>query len=133
MEAIFHLRTMVFVEEQGVDSALEFDEFEEVAKHWAALIEGKVVACARYRRTRLGFKIERMAVDAAVRQQGLGRALLLAVLEEVLPMAEREQCPVYLHAQVQALPFYTKLGFLPEGDEFEEADIAHYRCLYQGR
>ena len=107
MEAIFHLRTMVFVEEQGVDSALEFDEFEEVAKHWAALIEGKVVACARYRRTRLGFKIERMAVDAAV--------------------------PVYLHAQVQALPFYTKLGFLPEGDEFEEADIAHYRCLYQGR
>jgi predicted GNAT family N-acyltransferase len=74
-----------------------------------------------------------MAVESTHRQQGLGRAVLKAVLEELIPMAERDRCPIYLHAQVQALPFYTQLGFVTDGDEFEEADIAHYRCLYQGR
>lgn len=133
MEPIFSLRSRVFVEEQKVDPLLEFDEFEELAQHWAALVDGKVVACARYRRTPHGYKIERMAVESTHRQQGLGRALLQAVLEELRPLTERDGCPVYLHAQVQALPFYTKLGFVTDGDEFQEAEIAHYRCLYQGR
>jgi predicted GNAT family N-acyltransferase len=133
MEPIFNLRSKVFVEEQKVDPLLEFDEYEELAQHWATLIDGQVVACARSRRTSHGYKIERMAVESTHRQQGLGRALLQAVLEELKPLAERDRCPIYLHAQVQALPFYTKQGFVTDGDEFEEAGIAHYRCLYQGR
>ena len=45
MEPIFSLRSRVFVEEQKVDPLLEFDEFEELAQHWAALVDGKVLAC----------------------------------------------------------------------------------------
>lgn len=96
MEPIFSLRSRVFVEEQKVDPLLEFDEFEELAQHWAALVDGKVVACARYRRTPHGYKIERMAVESTHRQQGLGRALLQAILEELMPLTERDGCPVYL-------------------------------------
>ncbi|MFM7748771.1 MAG: hypothetical protein ACKO7X_12740, partial [Bacteroidota bacterium] len=38
---------------------------------------------------------------------------------------------IYLHAQVQALPFYQGLGFAQLGELFYEADIPHYRCVYQ--
>ncbi|MFM8960216.1 MAG: hypothetical protein ACKOKH_08145, partial [Bacteroidota bacterium] len=38
---------------------------------------------------------------------------------------------IYLHAQVQALPFYRRLGFAQVGELFYEADIPHYRCVYQ--
>lgn len=130
MEPIFNLRSRVFVEEQKVDPLLEFDEYEELAQHWAALVDGKILACARSRRTSHGYKIERMAVESTHRQQGLGRALLQAVLEELKPLAERDRCPIYLHAQVQALPFYRRLGFAQVGELFYEADIPHYRCVY---
>lgn len=30
-----------------------------------------------------------------------------------------------LNAQTHAMPFYARAGFTPEGDEFEEAGIAH--------
>ena len=131
LKDVFRLRTQVFVEEQSVDAELEFDEFEESSRHWASLVEDKVVACARYRRTARGYKIERMAVDIAFRKQGLGRELLQRILTELRPLASEQGCPIYLHAQVQALPFYTNQGFVTEGDEFEEAGIAHYRCRYQ--
>ena len=32
---------------------------------------------------------------------------------------------VVLHAQISALGFYEKAGFVPEGDPFEEAGIIH--------
>ncbi len=32
---------------------------------------------------------------------------------------------VHLAAQVQAMPFYERLGFEPFGDEFDEAGIPH--------
>jgi predicted GNAT family N-acyltransferase len=34
---------------------------------------------------------------------------------------------VFLHAQVQALPFYEKAGFRAEGEVFDEAGIPHRR------
>jgi predicted GNAT family N-acyltransferase len=32
-----------------------------------------------------------------------------------------------MHAQQQVIPFYEKLGFVKEGDIFEEAGIMHYK------
>ena len=32
---------------------------------------------------------------------------------------------VQLNAQTQALPFYERFGFTPEGEEFDDAGIAH--------
>jgi predicted GNAT family N-acyltransferase len=36
----------------------------------------------------------------------------------------------YLHAQLQAVPFYEKLGFSREGDVFDEAGILHVRMSH---
>ena len=39
---------------------------------------------------------------------------------------------IYLHAQVDVIPFYEKIGFIKEGDQFEEAGIQHYK-MYLNR
>jgi len=138
---IYLLRSRVFVDEQGVSPEEEFDEFEESSTHWAASSEDQVVGCARHRRTKAGFKIERMAVLQEFRHQGVGSQLLLKILETLQPeitilaqeVVDESSLDIYLHAQVQALPFYLGLGFVRVGELFYEAGIAHYRCIYQGR
>jgi len=34
-----------------------------------------------------------------------------------------------MHAQVEVLPFYEKLGFKKIGNIFEEANIKHYKMI----
>jgi predicted GNAT family N-acyltransferase len=140
LQEIYLLRTRVFVNEQGVNPQEEFDAFEEASIHWAACSGDKVIGCARHRRTRAGFKIERMAVLEEFRNQGVGSRLLLKILETLVPemvglqprVPGGQNLEIYLHAQVQALPFYLRMGFVRVGELFYEAGIAHYRCIYQG-
>jgi predicted GNAT family N-acyltransferase len=114
------IRKEVFVGEQGVDEALEY-EFEEVCRHFLALAEQKPVGTARWRETDKGIKLERFAVLREYRGMGVGEGLLKAVLSDI-PIGQR----VYLHAQVAAADFYAKHGFKPIGLMFQEAGIDHY-------
>jgi hypothetical protein len=67
-------------------------------------------------------KIGRMAVLREWRGRGVGEALLQTLLDEAL----HHRLPdVRLHAQVSALGFYAKYGFVPEGPRFMEAGIEH--------
>jgi predicted GNAT family N-acyltransferase len=139
LQKIYRLRSQVFVEEQGVSPEEEFDAYEEISIHWAATIGDEIIACARHRQTKQGYKVERMAVRSDFRRQGVGRDLLLRIIEDLKPgisapkagVAGLTGLVIYLHAQVQALPFYLKLGFTQVGDLFYEADIPHYRCVLQ--
>ena len=63
---------------------------------------------------------------------GIGKALVLAVLEDIRNQAPEEKY-LYLHAQMQALPFYEKLGFTAIGPEFSEADILHRKMIFSGK
>jgi predicted GNAT family N-acyltransferase len=36
-----------------------------------------------------------------------------------------------LHAQVPAMSFYLRAGFVPEGELFYEANIPHYKMTYK--
>ncbi|MFM8977799.1 MAG: GNAT family N-acetyltransferase, partial [Bacteroidota bacterium] len=138
LQKIYTLRSQVFVEEQGVSPEEEFDIFEELSIHWAATHGDEVIACARHRQTEPGSKIDRMAVHTDFRRQGVGRDLLLRIMEDLLSgisalkngAAGVTAHEIYLHAQVQALPFYLRLGFAQVGELFYEADIPHYRCVY---
>jgi predicted GNAT family N-acyltransferase len=69
-----------------------------------------------------------MAVDANFRTHGLGRMLM----EFILSQPELTGVEVMLHAQLQAAGFYVKLGFSPEGEHFEEADIWHVKMKRRG-
>lgn len=122
MQAAFAIRNEVFVVEQEVDAREEYDEFETSSKHFLVMHEGKPVATARWRITEKGIKLERFAVLKAYRGKGFGLTVLKSVLEDLPPTPKR----IYLHAQVQVVDFYGKVGFKAVGDEFIEANIRHY-------
>jgi predicted GNAT family N-acyltransferase len=105
-----------------VDKRLEY-EYEDESTHFLAVVDGKPIGTARWRKTDGGYKLERFAVLQAYRSSGAGAALLKAVLADVPPTDEN----VYLNAQTQVVDFYAKYGFAPVGDEFEEAGIKHFK------
>ena len=61
-ETIFNIRKNVFVIEQEVDPAKEYDEFEDSSTHFLASVEGSPAGTARWRFTKNGIKLERFAV-----------------------------------------------------------------------
>lgn len=125
LELAFSIRREVFVEEQGVDRAEEYDEFEGVSTHFLARVDGEAAGTARWRKTDGGYKLERFAVLKAFRGKGVASALVREVLAD-LPAGA---VPVYLNAQLDARKLYEKFGFRQEGEEFLEAGIRHYRMV----
>jgi len=67
-------------------------------------------------------KVERVAVLAAAREAGVGRALMDALEAHG---RERGFDRFLLHSQTHAAGFYASLGYERRGDEFEEAGIPH--------
>jgi len=119
-DALSAIRTEVFVEEQGVPRELEWDGEDEVCHHFLAINEaGQRVGCGRLMPSG---QIGRMAVVRNERGKGIGRLILDAAIEKGKSLGFQR---VSLHAQKEAVPFYRKAGFLPEGDEFMEAGIPH--------
>lgn len=122
-EQIRAVRDLVFIQEQKVDPAIEWDDQETSAQHFLVLGDGSAVGTGRLLRSG---KIGRMAILQNQRGNGLGRRLL-----EVICDFAREQSfsSVYLHAQRHAEEFYRKSGFVPVGDEFLEAGIPHIKMV----
>ncbi|MBL1177076.1 GNAT family N-acetyltransferase [Pantanalinema sp. GBBB05] len=122
---IYQVRQQVFQVEQGVDATLEFDGLDEQAEHLLALQDGQAIGTARMRYLNPEVvKLERLAVLAAARGQGIGKQLMemaLAILRD------RQVGEVRIHAQTAVQAFYDKLGFVPEGEIFEEAGIPHVK------
>ena len=121
------IRTAVFVQEQGVDASDEYDAFEKFSKHYLVFVDSKAVATARWRFTYNGIKLERFAVLPTYRGKGIGQYLVKQMIEEV----QKHFKPIYLHAQIQVVDFYQKLGFKKEGMIFEEAGIQHFKMLFK--
>lgn len=130
MGAAFAIRQKVFVDEQKVDPHLEYDEYEDSSQHYLASIDDEMpIGTARWRETDNGVKLERFAVLKEFRDKGAGTALLIQVLADVEALGK----PIYLHAQIQVVSFYEKFGFRSVGNEFTEADIRHYKMVYEGQ
>ena len=123
-EQAFAIRRAVFVEEQGVAEALEFDGHDDRAYHLLALRNGAAAGTLRVRWLDEGrtAKIERVAVLPDARGSKIGRALLQAALALAGSAGARTAS---LHAQTTAQGFYGKFGFVAFGPEFMEDGIAH--------
>jgi len=118
--ALRRLREKVFIDEQGVPVELEWDGLDESATHLLAEDEtGAPIATARML---ADGHIGRVAVLMPWRNRGVGTALMRFCL-----MLARQHglSHVHLDAQVDALPFYTRLGFIAEGEVFMDAGIPH--------
>lgn len=135
LDAVLALRHEVFVVGQGVPAELERDHLDAGADHAVAVLDGRIVGTGRLldgRTDEAGRLVPgttgavgtvgRMAVTAAARGSGVGRALLDRL---VTGAAERGLPVVELHAQVHARGFYERAGFTPYGAVYLEAGIEH--------
>lgn len=118
----FKLRYEVFVEEQKVPVDMEIDEFDDSAIHVIVKEGDKTVGTGRLVVEDDRGRIGRLAVKKDQRGKHIGDGMMSVLEEEA---KKRELREVYLHAQVQALPFYEKRGYKPRGDVFDEAGIDH--------
>lgn len=117
--ALKAIRTTVFIIEQGVPVADEWDHLDTLSWHYLAFnAENQPIGCGRL--TPQG-QISRMAVLQAYRGQGVGQALMATILEFARPRFKR----LHLHAQLPAIAFYERFGFTLKGSTFEDAGILH--------
>jgi predicted GNAT family N-acyltransferase len=118
--AIARVRREVFVEEQLVPEALEWEALDPQCAWFIAQAEGgEVVGIVRLTPDA---RIGRMAVLASWRRKGVGTALLAAALDAA---RRRGFSSVRLSAQTHALAFYARHGFQPRGEVYQDAGIPH--------
>ena len=120
------VRTAVFIEEQAIAEADEWDSDDHAAIH-AVVTNLAGLPLATGRLITQGMpnneaKIGRMAVLRSCRGLGLGRQVLQALLVQARAKGASQ---VTLHAQISAQAFYQRAGFTPEGPVFDEVGIPH--------
>ncbi len=122
-KACFAIREAVFVQEQAVPLELEMDEYDDTATHFLLSEEEMPLATARLLNKHGRAKIGRVAVLRHARGRGLGLMLMQAVLDEARRQGFAE---AVLDSQTYAIPFYERLGFAAEGEEFDDAGLPHF-------
>lgn len=115
----------MFIEEQGINPADEWDPDDASAIHFIAERDGQPVGCARVLHAS---KIGRMAVLATVRRRNVGSKLLRAAIALIQSQGHTPT----LGAQLSAMGFYANHGFLPTGAVFDDAGIPHRTMTLTG-
>ena len=114
------LRFSIFVAEQNVPAGIELDDKDPHCLHALAYApDGKLVGTGRLLPDG---PIGRMAVVKGWRRQGVGGAILKALIEEARRRGHGE---VKLAAQLKAAEFYRSFNFVAQGKVYEEAGILH--------
>lgn len=114
------VRHDVFIIEQNVPVEQEWDDYD--AQSWHALARdasGRAVATGRLLPDG---HIGRMAVRKEARGTGIGARVLEALIDKARALGYTQ---LILNAQIHAIPFYARAGFMPEGEAFEEVGIPH--------
>ncbi|QVL57617.1 MAG: GNAT family N-acetyltransferase [Simkaniaceae bacterium] len=122
------IRRKVFVEGQKVPEREEIDAFEKTSIHFLAFYENEPAATGRLRVEKTFVKFERIATLEMFR----GRGIASKLMQEMQRVAQKDY-PIYqmmMHAQTEAIPFYLKLGWRPNGERFYEAGIEHQKMIF---
>lgn len=124
-QSIHSIRETVFQEEQGISPELEWDGLDEQCLHLIAKLGSQSVGVGRLRElTEETLKLERLAVLASYRKQGIGSEM---VYTAIAYSKEQEYQQILLHAQAYTVEFYERLGFIKIGKPFAEAGIEHIK------
>jgi predicted GNAT family N-acyltransferase len=126
-ETCLRLRFVVFVDEQNVPMEEEIDDLDDVSTHFLAFDgEERADSCVGTARLYISpegkAKAQRVAVLKEARGTGVGRALMDALEAAARELGHDE---VVLGAQVSAIPFYERLGYVADDEVFMDAGIPH--------
>ena len=117
------IRTQVFICEQGITEADEWDDQDVISQHFVIYDQDQPIATARLLQNH---SVGRVAVVKAYRGQGLGQMIML----EIISYAQKQRLSVLtLSSQVHAISFYEKLGFTVQGNPYDECGISHIEMM----
>ena len=122
---VMQIRNTVFELEQGAIEEEELDIYDKSENTLYLLIYDGDKPCAtgRIAKTDKGFKIGRIAVVKSQRGRGTGRILVDALCKKAYELGAEK---LYVDAQLHAVEFYQKLGFIPTGEnEITDRGIRH--------
>lgn len=131
------LRNAVLLEPIGYDMdrfRREYPGLEDRFEHFVAVFDhpqgDAVVGCAVLlppgpdEEPRVG-KVMQVAVHPQRQGEGIGRRLMVAI--EGRAFGELGYMALYCHARNDVIPFYARIGWTVDSDEFEEAGVPHRR------
>lgn len=128
---LMRLRQEVFVVEQSC-VYLDADGYDDKARHLLGRADdGELIACLRLFAPGVKYpheaSIGRVCTALSVRGTGVGRALMTHGIEE----AERlwPGSSIRISAQHYLLRFYESLGFVAEGELYDEDGIPHVEMV----
>jgi predicted GNAT family N-acyltransferase len=113
------IREAVFIQEQHIAAADEWDEQDAIATHFVIFDKDQAIATARLLANN---SIGRVAVLKSHRGLKIGQRLMQAVIDYA--RAEQREF-VKLSSQVHAIGFYQALGFEVQGEEYLDCGIPH--------
>lgn len=113
------IRTLVFIQEQHIPEAEEWDAHDKVSQHFVVYHDHQPIATARLLPNR---SIGRVAVLKAYRGVNIGHKLMQAIIDH----AKQQHLPdLKLSAQMYATGFYERLGFVQHGEIYDDCGIPH--------
>ena len=124
--ACFAVRRAVFIEEQAIPEAEEWDAEDATCLHLLAEDDTGPMGCARLIARGSTAKIGRVAVMPRARGTGLGRRIMEVALDEARAAGFTE---ALLEAQVGVIGFYERLGFVAEGAEYDDGSGILHRVM----
>ncbi|MBU6338117.1 MAG: GNAT family N-acetyltransferase [Acidobacteria bacterium] len=124
LDAAIRLRREVFVGEQGVSEADEFDGREEECVHVLAVDDGRVVGCCRLLPDGERVKLGRMVVASGRRREGIAAAMLAEADRQAAALGA---ALITLSAQTYVVSLYEQAGYEVTSGTFDEVGIEHVR------
>lgn len=127
LDAVHAIRRAVFVEEQDIAEAVEFDDRDDAARHFLARVAGEPAGTARVRLLdETTAKVERVAVLPEYRTRAVGRTVMEAAHDYA---RDEDRTRAVLHAQTRVREFYESLGYESVGEVADESGIPHVEMV----
>ena len=116
----FMVRGKVFIIGQQIDWEIEFDGLDDQCVLFNAYIDGNIAGAARLYHNKVG----RLATLDTYRKKGVGTAIMKFIEQYA---KEQGIDHLLLNAQLYVKDFYLHLGYVVQGEVFQEADIDHIK------
>ncbi|RFA37082.1 GNAT family N-acetyltransferase [Virgibacillus dokdonensis] len=127
-EDAYHIRTVVFIQEQNVSPEEEMDKYDDEALHFI-VYDGEIpIATSRLRFVESYGKLERICVLKEYRGKSIGKQLIHRMEQAIL---ENDFQKAKLNGQTHAEKFYQQLGYETVSNEFLDAGIPHVTMVKQ--
>lgn len=115
-----YVRGLVFIVEQEIDWAIEFDGLDPECVLFTAYENDLAVGAARLYKNKVG--------RVATLKEYRGKGIASQIMKKIEEYAKEKEIPLLkLHAQLYIKEWYEHLGYVAEGDIFQEAEIDHIK------